>query len=65
MHEIIEPEARKKSENLIDNCMLFAFKQIDDKHIDAAINSDQAQKPQKAENQKDLLLTGLEGEVFR
>lgn len=38
MHELIDAEARKKSENLIDNCMLFAFKQIDEKHIDKAIN---------------------------
>ena len=38
MQDVVSGESLKKSEILIDNCMLFAFKQIDDKHIDAAIN---------------------------
>jgi hypothetical protein len=38
MQDVVSGDALKKSENLIDNCMLFAFKQIDEKNIDAAIN---------------------------
>lgn len=57
MQSDLSEEEMKKSVNLINNCMLFAFKQIDDKYVFRVLNPGNEKR-----KEDDLFLVGLDRE---